>query len=144
LHDRDPSLPAKNRFYESTQRLIQPRRVLCNNYEVPWSAGTKLGPWLLARVLELTYTAWDLESFAQDCGWSGPPFCWDEERRFLLRAEVDAAFFHLYLPGEKNGNWRQADGETEEELAQLKRSFPTPRHAVTYIMNSFSIVRRRD
>jgi hypothetical protein len=28
LHDRDPSLPAKNRFYESTQRLIQPRRVL--------------------------------------------------------------------------------------------------------------------
>jgi hypothetical protein len=28
LHERDPSLPAKNRFYESTQRLIQPRRVL--------------------------------------------------------------------------------------------------------------------
>jgi hypothetical protein len=25
---------AKNRFYESTQRLIQPRRVLCGNREI--------------------------------------------------------------------------------------------------------------
>ena len=25
-----------------------------------------------------------------------PPFRWDEERRFLLRYELDAAFFHLY------------------------------------------------
>ena len=53
--------------------------------------------WISSRVLELTYTAWDLETFAQDCGWSGPPFRWDEERRFLLRCELDAAFFHLYL-----------------------------------------------
>jgi len=42
--------------------------------------------WLLPRALELTYTAWDLEPFAKDCGWFGPPFRWDEERRFLLRA----------------------------------------------------------
>jgi hypothetical protein len=62
----------------------------------------------------------------------------------LLRAEVDAAYFHLYLPGEESGNWRHAEGETTEELAQLKRSFSTPRHAVDYIMDSFSIVRRRD
>jgi hypothetical protein len=34
--------------------------------------------WLVPRVLELTYTAWDLQPFAQDCGWSGPPFRWDE------------------------------------------------------------------
>jgi hypothetical protein len=51
---------------------------------------------LLPRVLELTYTAWDLEPFARDCGYDGPPFRWDEERRFLLRCELDAAFFHLY------------------------------------------------
>ncbi len=31
-----------------------------------WAAGT-LRDWLLPRVLELTYTAWDLEGFAQDC-----------------------------------------------------------------------------
>lgn len=47
-------------------------------------------------VLELTYTAWDLESFANDIGYHGPPFRWIPERRFMLRCELDAAFFHLY------------------------------------------------
>lgn len=111
----------------------------------PWT--TNAGPlvsWLLSRVLELTYTAWDLEPFAQDCGWSGPPFRWDEERRFLLRCELDAALFHLYLPAEANGDWRPAEGETAEDLARLKAGFPTPRDAVTYIMDTFPIVKRKD
>jgi hypothetical protein len=94
--------------------------------------------------LELTYTAWDLEPFAKDCGWSGPPFRWDEERRFLLRCELDAAFFHLYLPAETSGDWRPAAGETAEDLARLKASFPTPRDAVAYIMETFPIVKRKD
>ncbi len=46
--------------------------------------------------LEFTYTAWDLEPFARDVGYDGPPFRWDPKRRFLLRAELDAAFFHFY------------------------------------------------
>jgi hypothetical protein len=63
----------------------------------PWSLETEaLKDWLLPRVLELTYTAWDLEPFAKDCGYHGPPFRWDEERRFLLHCELDAAYFHLY------------------------------------------------
>ena len=61
-----------------------------------WSAPESLDAWLLPRVLELTYTAWDLEPFARDVGYDGPPFRWDPERRFLLRCELDAAFFHLY------------------------------------------------
>ncbi len=77
-------------------------------------------------------------------GWSGPPFRRDEERRFLLRCELDAAFCHLYLSAEESGDWRPADGETTEDLAQLKASFPTPRDAVAYIMDTFPIVRRRD
>ncbi len=52
--------------------------------------------WILPRVLELTYTSWDLAPFAKDVGYDGPPFCWATDRRFLLRAELDAAFFHLY------------------------------------------------
>jgi hypothetical protein len=52
--------------------------------------------WVRTRVLELTYTACDLQGFARDLGWEGPPFRWDEDRRSLLRAELDAAFFHLY------------------------------------------------
>ena len=109
-----------------------------------WASGTSLRYWLLPRSLELTYTAWDMEPFAQDCGWSGPPFRWDEERRFLLRCELDAAFFHLYLPAEANGDWSRAEGETAEDLARLKSSFPTPRDAVAYIMDTFPIVRRKD
>jgi hypothetical protein len=61
-----------------------------------WNTAQTLGDWITPRALELTYTAWDLEAFAKDCGYDGPPFRWDEERRFLLRCELDAAYFHLY------------------------------------------------
>ena len=62
----------------------------------PWCPSISIQDWLLPRVLELTYTAWNLMAFAEDCGWEGPPFLWDAERRFQLRSEIDAAFFHLY------------------------------------------------
>ncbi len=110
-----------------------------------------LGDWLLHRILELSYSAWDLEEFAGDCGWDGPPFRWDEQRRFLLRAELDAAFFHLYLPADESSDWLPAhyeDGcphnESPKQLAELKRHFVTPRHAVDYILDTFPIVRRKD
>lgn len=61
-----------------------------------WSSPVAVGDFVLRRVLELTYTAWDLQPFALDVGYDGPPFRWDPERRILLRAELDAAFFHLY------------------------------------------------
>jgi hypothetical protein len=54
---------------------------------------------------------------ARDCGYDGPPFIWDEERRFLLRCEPDAAYFHLY-------------------------GISTP--DVDYIMDTFPIVKRKD
>ncbi len=53
-------------------------------------------------VLELTYTAHDMAPFARDLGYvdgSGkvlPPFAWNDGRRALLRAKLDAVFFHLY------------------------------------------------
>ena len=62
----------------------------------PWTPPIPIRDWLLPRVLELTYTAWDLKAFAEDCDDDGPPFIWDPERRFQLRCEIDAAFFHLY------------------------------------------------
>ena len=106
---------------------------------------------MVPRILELLCTGEDIRDFVRDCGWEGPPFRWDEERRFLLRCELDAAFFHLYLPAEENGDWRPArrsDGcphdETPEQLAELKRHFPTPRDAVAYILDTFPIVRRKD
>jgi hypothetical protein len=62
----------------------------------PWDRTTTTGEWNAVRVLELTYTAWDLASFASDLGDDGSPFRWEEERRTVLRSELDAAFFHLY------------------------------------------------
>ena len=82
-----------------------------------WQTGTVLRDWIGPRVLELTYTAWDLEPFAHDIGFDGPPFRWDAERRFLLRSELDAAFFHLH-------------GLNREDTA--------------YVMDTFPIVRKHD
>jgi hypothetical protein len=49
-----------------------------------------------SRVLELVYTAYDMKPFAQDMGYDGEPFIWDEERRAKLRAELDAKYAKLY------------------------------------------------
>jgi hypothetical protein len=43
------------------------------------------------RALELSYVTSSLTQFAHDCGYDGPPFSWDEKRRFELRCELDAA-----------------------------------------------------
>ena len=83
----------------------------------PWGATWCIADWLGARVLELTYTAYDLAPFAADLGDKGTPFRWDEDRRFGMRAELDAAFFHLY-------------GIDRED--------------VDYIMETFPIVKRKD
>jgi hypothetical protein len=64
--------------------------------DASWHHGMTLRDWFVPRVLELAYTAWDLEPFARDVGYDGPPFRWDIERRFVLRCELDAAFFHIY------------------------------------------------
>lgn len=102
----------------------------------PWlHTMTTLRDWVLPRVLELTYTAWDLQPFAKGCGWSGSPFRWDDERRFLLRCELDAAFFHLYLGPEEE--WRR-------QPETVTKDFPAPRHAVEHIMETFPIVKRKD
>ena len=84
---------------------------------VGWLSGYELDGWIRQRVLELSYTAYDLEPFAADLGDDGPPFRWDEERRFVMRAELDAAFFHLY---------------------------GIERDDVDYIMETFPIVKRKD
>lgn len=48
------------------------------------------------RVAELVYTSPDLAPFARACGHDGPPYPWDDARRFQLRCELDALFFRLY------------------------------------------------
>ena len=69
------------------------------------------------HVLKLTYTAHDMEPFARDLGYEGPPFTWDDEDRRHLRARLDALYFHLY-------------GLSREDAG--------------YVMDTFPIVRRED
>ncbi len=52
--------------------------------------------WISRRVVELTYTAPDMQPWAEELGFRGPPFRFEEERRMHLKAELDACFFHLY------------------------------------------------
>lgn len=85
--------------------------------QADWDVGTYISDWIRQRVLELTYTTYAMEPFARDLDDYGPPFVWDEERRTLLRAELDAAHFHLY---------------------------GVDRDGVDYIMETFPIVRRKD
>jgi hypothetical protein len=75
-----------------------------------------LEDWLSARVIELAYTASDMLGLARDLG-DGEPHCWDDERRSSLRAELDAAFLHLY-------GIKHADAD--------------------YILETFPIVKRKD
>ena len=51
---------------------------------------------VVPRVLELTYTSHSLRPWAEDLGHVGAPFPWDEERRALLRADLDAFFARTY------------------------------------------------
>jgi len=48
------------------------------------------------RVLELVYTAYDLKPFAEDMEFHGNPYRWDEDRRAVLRADLDAYYARLY------------------------------------------------
>jgi len=59
---------------------------------------------IVPRVLELTYTAYDLKPWADDlaaydlrlAAERGRPFAWNPERRAQLRAELDAYYAKLY------------------------------------------------
>ena len=75
------------------------------------------GPMITKRILELTYTTYDMASFALDLGDSRSPFRWDEYRRMVIRAELDALFFNLY---------------------------GVSRDGLDYIMDTFRIVKRKD
>ncbi len=70
-----------------------------------------------SRALELTFTARDIQGFAEQLGYLGEPFRWDEDRRFLIRCELDAFYFHLY-------------GVSRDDAS--------------YILDTFPIVRRKD
>ncbi len=92
--------------------LLPPTRYAA---DCPFGPRVPLAEWVTERVLELSYTSYDMEGFARDLGDEGAPFRWDEERRALLRAELDAAYFHLYGVGRDDADY-------------IMETFPIVRH----------------
>ncbi|RZL83056.1 MAG: restriction endonuclease [Rhodococcus sp. (in: high G+C Gram-positive bacteria)] len=82
--------------------------------EASWQAGQTFAEWVTPYVLELSYTSWRLQPYAQEMGDDGAPFHWDPDRRALLRADLDAAFLHVY-------------GLTRPEAEHILDSFPLVR-----------------
>lgn len=69
---------------------------------------------LVPRVLELAYTSHDMAPLARDLGCTGPPYPWDEERRAVLRAELDAFCFRLYGIGRQDAEYVLETFQTEK------------------------------
>lgn len=70
-----------------------------------------LGTWITKRAVELVVTDRSMVPFADEFGHSQVPFHWDEARRALIRAELDAVFFRLY-------------GLDRDELKHVMETFP--------------------
>lgn len=102
---------------------------------------------VIPRVLELTYTAWDLEPFARDLGYDGDPFPWVENRRHRLKAELDAIFAHLYHLDREDLEWildapypsASFPGLKRKELAQFNE-YRTQR----YVLHAYDQLARRE
>jgi hypothetical protein len=70
----------------------------------PSRFGSREDDFVRPRILELVYTAIDMRDFAEALGWTGPPFKWDTDRRFVLQCELDAFYAHLF--GLSRDDWR--------------------------------------
>lgn len=82
----------------------------------PGCLGRTLADFVRPRVAELAYTSYRIKPYAADVlgGDPGLPYRWLPERRDQLRAELDAAIFHLY-------------GLVREEAEHVLDSFPVVR-----------------
>ena len=84
--------------------------------------GLKYVELVVPRVLELTYTAHDLEGFASDLGYHGPPFPWDGSRRHRLQSELDAIFARMYLLERSDVEWILDAPSPSSSFPALKRN----------------------
>jgi len=112
---------------------------------VPWpdfsafSSSVMSSRQVAARVIELAACQHPMDKFVSEFGWPGVRYRSDEERRWFIMRELDAAFFHQFLPIAADGRW-----DSEHDSAELRSVASTPREAVALVMDSFPIVARKD
>lgn len=68
----------------------------------PWNKRVTLEKWISERVLKVTCTANDMIPLAEAAGFEARVHKWNPEERAKLRAELDAAFFHVYRIGRED------------------------------------------
>lgn len=102
------------KYFTMKQLPVLPPRIF---EQVSWLPTENAAEWIKQRAHELQFTSYDMADFASDLGDVDGPFLWDPVRRDVLKAELDASFFHFY-----------------------ERS----RADVEYMMDSFPIVRRKE
>ena len=105
-------------FYIVKQLPVLPPEV----YLETAPTGSTWAELVIPRVLELTYTAWDLQPFANDLGYYGPPFAWDEDRRHHLKCELDAIYARLYQLEREDLEWILDAPEPSQSFPGLKRN----------------------
>ncbi len=81
------------------------------------------------RVLELTYTSHAMKLWAEDLGYSGQPFAWNDDRRAQLRAELDVFFARKY-------------GLTDEELRYVLD--PAKVKGADYPSETFRVLKEKE
>lgn len=108
----------------------------------PWDSEIgSVETWLIQRVVALVYTSTETEKFAIECGSNYQLNTWNEYQRFILKSEINAAMFILYFKLDENGFWPNTDSIKK---TKLKEWFEKPNQAITYILNSFPIVKSKD
>jgi hypothetical protein len=61
-----------------------------------WTGGDSISEWMKSRLVDLCNTAVDIAPWARTIGRTRDGHRWIESERATLRADLDAAFFHLY------------------------------------------------
>ena len=77
---------------------------------------------IIPRVLELIYTSYELTDFANDLGYNGAPFVWNDERRHCLQSELDAIFAHIYGLNKRDLEWMLDGKEPSMSFSILKNN----------------------
>ena len=82
----------------------------------PWDKRTTITHWIHQRLIELTYTAWDLQEYATHCLHEGGPFRWDDDRRFLSAVRSMLHFFSCLRWSEMTWttSWRRSPSSSGE------------------------------
>jgi hypothetical protein len=96
--------------------------------QCPWHRTTTLAEWMMPKCLSLFLTTREMVRCLHEFGSGSVSPCWNESERFLLRCELDAAFFHLY-------------GLTRDEVLYIMDTFNVIKHSDERMFGDFRTLR---